>query len=88
MEIVSRKVIDKSGEMQCVVTLEIRGDCKNNWSVSDYDLKPKDVYISPPEQYTDIKRGMVQRPASQSYLFDVVLLGHKRTSILEMEPLN
>jgi hypothetical protein len=85
MEIVSRKVIEKSGEMQCVVTLEIRGDCKNNWSVSDFDLKLKDVHMSPPEQYPDMKRGMVPRPASQSYLFDVVLLGHKRTSILGNE---
>jgi len=81
MEIVSRKVIEKSGEIQCVVTLEIRGDCKNNWSASDFDLKLKDVHMSEPEQYPDMKRGMVQRPASQSYTFDVVLRGERRTSL-------
>ncbi len=77
MEIVSRKVIEKSGEMQCVVTLEIRGDCNGGWSASDFDLKLKDVHMAEPEQYPDMKRGMVQRPSSQSYTFGVLLLGDK-----------
>ncbi|MDH4164725.1 MAG: hypothetical protein OEW15_18855 [Nitrospirota bacterium] len=81
MEILSRKVIEKSGEMQCVVTLEIRGDCNGGWSASDFDLKLKDVHMAEPEQYPDMKRGMVQRPASQSYTFDVLLLGEKRGAL-------
>jgi len=81
MEIVSRKVVERAGEMQCVVTLEVRGDCKSNWSASDFDLKFKDVHMSQPEQYPDMKRGMVQRPSAQSYIFDVVLLGEKKVSM-------
>lgn len=78
MKIVSREVVEKAGEMQCIVTLEITGTCRKDWSASDFDLQFKDVHMDESEQYPDIKRGIVQRPPSQSYVFEAVLLGEKQ----------
>jgi len=78
MKIVSREVVERAGEMQCVVTLEITGICRKDWSASDFDLQFKNVHMNESEQYPDIRRGIVQRPSSQAYVFEVVLLGEKK----------